>query len=92
MADDNRILQMVLEVKDQDVVKATTNVAALESRIKKLVKAQQSGKITDDQFAAGKRQITNSLSNMANVSKNKAERAVRSLINTERALTREVKV
>jgi hypothetical protein len=90
MADDNRILQMVLEVKDQDVVKATTNVAALESRIKKLVKAQQSGKITDDQFAAGKRQITNSLSNMANVSKNKAERAVRSLINTERALTREV--
>jgi hypothetical protein len=91
MADDNRILQMVLEVKDQDVVKATTNVAALESRIKKLVKAQQSGKITDDQFAAGKRQITNSLSNMANVSKNKAERAVRSLINTERALTREVR-
>jgi hypothetical protein len=92
MADDNRILQMVLEVKDQDVVKATTNVAALENRIKKLVKAQQDGKITDTQFAAGKRQITNSLSNMANVSKNKAERAVRSLINTERALTREVKV
>jgi hypothetical protein len=90
MADDNRILQMVLEVKDQDVVKATTNVAALENRIKKLVKAQQAGKITDDQFAAGKQQITNSLSNMANVSKNKAERAVRSLINTERALTREV--
>jgi hypothetical protein len=92
MADDNRILQMVLEVKDQDVVKATTNVAALESRIKKLVKAEQDGKYTDAQFAAGKQQITNSLSNMANVSKNKAERAVRSLINTERALTREVKV
>ena len=92
MADDNRILQMVLEVKDQDVVKATTNVAALENRIKKLIKAQQAGKITDDQFRKGKSQITSALSEMANVSKNKAERAVRSLISTESKLTREVRV